>query len=299
MTNLCLALVLIGAIIMGCSILDYYRVLEYMKKQAYEKKIFNNKIYIASFIMMVFFFIGYIFTGFVIKNSEFHFDQLLISLIFFFGAIFVLCMVTVQWTMAKTISNKTTELIQSMIYSVEAKDLYTKGHSEHVFKLVVLFYNYLPQDIKSNINYTKLSDAALLHDIGKIGIPDGILNKPGKLNEEEWEIIRGHPKNAKSILEKTSYREISDMVLYHHERIDGNGYYKIPEHMIPLESKIIAIADTFSALYTDRVYRKKFPFDKAISILKEASGTQLDSKLVDIFCSIPEEEFNNASVDSI
>ncbi len=296
MKLLCLGLIFAGAIIMAYSIIRYYLTLGYMKNQNYEQKVFNNWIYGASFSMMVFFFIGYVGVGVTLLSSEFEAYYLMISMIFFFGALFVFCMVKVQRIMAETITDKTIETIQSMVSAMEAKDIYTRGHSEHVRNLVLLIYNYLPAQLKSKLNIEKLKDAAILHDVGKIGIPDNILNKPDRLTDEEYEIIKQHPKNAKSILEHTCYRDISDWILYHHERVDGKGYYNMPGHAIPFESKIIALADTFSALYTDRIYRKRFSLDKVLSILKESAGTQLDENLVDLFCSISPDEINGASV---
>jgi HD-GYP domain-containing protein (c-di-GMP phosphodiesterase class II) len=294
-----MTLIVLGAVIMAYSMFQYYRLLVYMNGQIYEKHTFHHWIYGASFMMMTFFLIGYVcvfamqLTG-AYDNDANNFT--LISLIFFFGAIFVLCMVNVQQKMTGTIAAKSLENIRSLIGSIEAKDKYTKGHSDHVYTLVELIYNHLPGDIKSQINLTKLKDAAVLHDIGKIGIPDSILNKPDKLNDEEYDIIKQHPQNGKVILENTSFREICDWVLYHHERVDGNGYYGIPGAAIPIEAKIIAIADTFSALYTDRSYRKKLPFERAISIIREAAGTQLDGALVDIFCSIDRGEIEKVSI---
>jgi HD-GYP domain-containing protein (c-di-GMP phosphodiesterase class II) len=296
MEILCFILVLSGAVVMGYSILEYNKVLRYMKTQTYEYNIFHNWIYVASFIMMLFFMVGYLVFAFTIFINVYNHNYLLVSFIFFFGAIFVLFMVNVQKTMSKTIVNMLNETIQSMIYSMEAKDFYTKGHSDHVSKLAELLYEHLPETLKRKIDFVKLKDAAMLHDIGKIGIPDGILNKPGRLTEDEYEIIRQHPENGRKILEKTAYRDICDIILYHHERIDGEGYYKIPENAVPPESKIISVADTFSALYTDRVYRKKLTFEKAISVLKEIAGTQLDKTLVAVFSNIPEYEIDKISI---
>jgi HD-GYP domain-containing protein (c-di-GMP phosphodiesterase class II) len=298
--TLSMLLIILGALIMAYSMVKYYRLLVYMNGQIYEKNTFHHWIYGASFAMMAFFLVGYIcvftmqLTGSYNNNNN---DFMLISVIFFFGAIFVLCMVNVQQKMTGAIATKSLENIRSLIGSIEAKDKYTKGHSDHVYMLVELVYNHLPPELKSKINLTKLKDAAILHDIGKIGIPDSVLNKPDKLNEEEYNIIKQHPQNGKIILENTSFREICDWVLYHHERVDGKGYYGISGDDIPIEAKIIAIADTFSALYTDRSYRKKLPFDKSISIIKEAAGTQLDSVLVDIFCGIDREEIEKVSIN--
>ena len=299
MKYLCLLLIFCGALILSISMLLYYRILSFMKSQTYDEHTFNHWIYGASFAMMSFFFIGYISVGMKVARSDYQPDLLLVSFIFFFGSLFVLCMVRVQQIMTTTITNKTIETIQSMIDAMEAKDVYTKGHSEHVYNLVEVICRHLPHDLRSKINPTKLKDAAMLHDIGKIGIPDGILNKPASLTTAEYAIVQQHPKNGKTILEKTSYRDISDWVLYHHERIDGLGYYKLPANAIPLEARIIALADTFSALYTDRVYRKRFSFSDSIEILRESAGTQLDAQLVDIFCGISPEEIRGASVSSL
>ncbi len=296
MQYLCFGLIFIGALIMSISIYSYYKTLLYMQKQTYDKNIFNQWIYGASLMMMIFFLIGYIGVSIVFVTGTYEPYFTLISFIFFFGAIFVFCMVKVQKMMSETITNKTTETIQSMVRTMEAKDVYTKGHSEHVHNLCVLMYQHLPHAVKDNINLVRLKDAAMLHDIGKIGVPDKILNKPGKLTVEEFEIITSHPKNGKEILESTCYRDICDWVLYHHERIDGTGYYKLPGIAIPIEAKIISVADIFSALYTDRVYRKKFTYEEAIDIIKKESGSSLDPVLVNIFCSIGKRQIDKASI---
>jgi len=246
--------------------------------------------------MMVFFFIGYIGVTVISATGLVISDFLLVSVIFFFGSIFVLCMVSGQKKMSGTIVRQTVETIHTMIGSIEAKDIYTKGHSEHVLRLVELIYQHLPDHIKNDINPVILRDAAMLHDIGKVGIPDVILNKPGKLTEDEWEIVRQHPRNGKILLEQTSFRDICDVVICHHERVDGKGYYGVPGDNIPIESRIIAIADTFSALNTDRVYRQRYSYHEAIAILKESAGTQLDAELVDVFCQISEQDIEKASI---
>lgn len=298
MQSLCLVLVFAGAAVLGTSMFLYFRVLQFMKGQTYDERTFNNWIYGASFAMMGFFFIGYVTVG-VRMIFDFRPSQLMVALIFFFGSLFVLCMVRVQQTMTRTITDKTTETIQSMVDAMEAKDMYTKGHSEHVYNLVDLIWRHLPAEMQAKINPTKLKDAAMLHDIGKIGIPDGILNRPGKLTDEEYEVVKQHPKNGLVILEKTSYRDIGEWVKFHHERVDGHGYYGLPVNAIPVEARIIAVADTFSALYTDRVYRKRFSLEKAEEILRECAGTQLDQQLVDIFCAIDPDEIRQASISSL
>lgn len=216
---------------------------------------------------------------------------LVVALIFFFGAIFVGAMVYALWIMNASLSKKNIELMELLVTSIEMKDLYTKGHSRHVCDIVELFYEYLPHKLRARISPAKVRDAALLHDIGKIGIPDAILNKPSKLDEKEWETMKLHPENGKFILTKTAFEEISDWVYYHHERMDGKGYYGIPAEQIPIEARMICIADAFSALNTDRVYRKRFSCQRTIEILSEASGTQFDPELLAYFKEMPHEDF--------
>ena len=134
--------------------------------------------------------------------------------------------------------------------------------------------------------------SAPLHDVGKINISDTILNKPGKLTTEEYDIMKTHTLIGKKIIDdavgtfddENYLKEARNMATYHHERWDGKGY---PEGLsgedIPLSARIMAIADVFDALISPRVYKDPFPFDKAISIIKENSGSQFDPKLVEVF----------------
>jgi HD-GYP domain-containing protein (c-di-GMP phosphodiesterase class II) len=194
------------------------------------------------------------------------------------------------------LTKRTREIIMTLVNTVEAKDKYTRGHSEHVANITELIYINLPNKTKKKINFSILMDAAVLHDVGKIGISESILNKPGGLTPEERQIIEEHPKIGRHILENTSYQSVAEILCYHHERIDGTGYYKLSADQIPLESKIISVADTFSTLFTDRVYRPKKTYKESIDILMSVAGTQLDKEIVRIFCSIPEHEIEAANV---
>lgn len=140
----------------------------------------------------------------------------------------------------------------------------------------------LPATFQRRINKEKLILAASLHDIGKIVTPFHILNKDGALTDEEWQIMQQHPSDGKTLLEGTPFAELGDWVLYHHERMDGRGYYGLKGEEIPLESRIIALADTFSALRTYRIYRPAQSITDAIRIMREAAGTQLDSLLLEL-----------------
>ena len=122
-------------------------------------------------------------------------------------------------------------------------------------------------------------------------MPEAILNKPAALTDEEWEIMKQHPKIGVKLLKPLkSFESINDWILYHHERVDGNGYYKKQNEEIPLAAKMIAIADTYSAIVMRRSYKKPRTHEDAVAIIKEVAGKQLDAELVNIFLSIPKEE---------
>nr|MCR4903364.1 HD domain-containing protein [Butyrivibrio sp.] len=137
-----------------------------------------------------------------------------------------------------------------------------------------------------------LIQAAPLHDIGKIAIPEDILNKPGKLNDEEFDIMKTHAFEGKKIIEKATenlpdagyLEEAADMAGYHHERWDGSGYpEKLSGEQIPLSARIMAVADVFDALVSKRAYKDSFSYEKSISIIKEEAGTHFDPLVVDAF----------------
>jgi len=133
-----------------------------------------------------------------------------------------------------------------------------------------------------------LNVAGNLHDIGKIGIPDSILLKPGRLTEEEFEIIKKHPLIGSNIIGHLGmWTDEQRIIRHHHERYDGNGY---PDRLIgqdiPLLSRILSVADVFDALTTDRAYRKKMPDDIAVNIIKENQGSQFDSEIASVFLEL-------------
>ena len=180
-------------------------------------------------------------------------------------------------------------LIQSFINVMEAKDSYTQGHSHHVNVIVGAIFDCLPKSLQRRIDKEKLILAASLHDIGKIVTPSRVLNKDGALSDEEWQAMRQHPSDGKALLDGTPFTELGDWVLYHHERMDGRGYYGLTGEEIPLESRIIAVADTFSALRTYRVYRPAKSIADTIRIMQEAAGAQLDPMMVEHFLTLGQE----------
>lgn len=132
----------------------------------------------------------------------------------------------------------------------------------------------------------------MLHDIGKIGINESILNKPGKLSEEEYEMVKLHPKMGADIIKGIKFLEPVVPIIYHHqERYDGKGYPDgIKGEQIPIGARIIAVLDTYDAMTTDRPYRKALSREAAIAEVKRCSGTQFDPQVVEVFLQILMEE---------
>lgn len=174
------------------------------------------------------------------------------------------------------------ESIQALASSIDAKDPYTKGHSERVttYSTTIAYALGLPSHIIKRVKI-----AALLHDIGKIGIMDSILQKPGTLNDDEFKEMQKHPILGANIMGSISkLRDIIPGMKHHHERHDGTGYPdKIKGDFIPLEAKIISIADTFDAMTTDRPYQKRMDPDEVVLKIIGWSGTRYDPKIVKAF----------------
>lgn len=186
--------------------------------------------------------------------------------------------------------NKTTSAnfntIKAFANAIEAKDTYTRSHCDRVTKYSVLIGEKMQLSYEELVN---LHYASILHDIGKIGIPDVILNKEGPLTNEEYAIIKKHPEIGYEIIKDVKFlRKIAEILLQHHERIDGNGY---PRGLIGKEidklAKIISVADSFDAMTSERNYRGK-PLLKNVAIkeLIDNRGTQFDQQVVDIFVQI-------------
>lgn len=172
--------------------------------------------------------------------------------------------------------------IESLVTALEAKDTYTFGHSSQVGIFAVAIakeFDVLEQELFS------IRIAALLHDIGKIGIPDQVLHKDGKPSEEEWLIIQQHPTiGAKILAGIPALSLVTGMVLHHHARWDGRGYpEKLAGEEIPFGARIIAVADSFQAMISDRPYRKGMETSVAVAEIRRCSGTQFDPAVVEAF----------------
>ncbi len=180
--------------------------------------------------------------------------------------------------------------IMAIAKTIEAKDTYTSGHSERVATCAEAIAQNLGWDEES---IQKLKFEALLHDIGKIGVPDNILNKPEALSDEEFNILKIHTSLGGEIL--GSIRTMPDLhegALYHHEKFDGTGYPTgLSGEAIPIEARIIAIADTYDAMAFNRKYRAKLSEDAIIAEFSRVRGTQFDPSLVDVFLEMLQNGF--------
>jgi putative nucleotidyltransferase with HDIG domain len=180
------------------------------------------------------------------------------------------------------------ETIMAFSEALEARDQYTAGHSRRVMEYSKSIGQRMKLD-KEDIEDLKRS--ALLHDIGKIGIPDIILKKKTKLTDEEYAVIKSHPETGAAILKYIkSFKHLVPAVYHHHERFDGDGYPDgIKDTAIPLHARIIAIADTFDAMTSSRSYRSALSFRTALSELERNKGIQFDPDIADIFIEILQE----------
>ena len=175
------------------------------------------------------------------------------------------------------------EILQKLAAALEVSDPYTHGHTRRVARHAesIARAMRLPQ-----ATVVKVRTAAAVHDVGKMHISDDVLNKPGKLSDEEFEIMKLHSVHGAEMVDAVGDPELTALVRHHHERIDGRGYPdRLAGEDIPLGARIIAVADTFDAITSSRVYRSATHHRKAIEILKKEAGSQLDEQAVEAFLS--------------
>lgn len=175
--------------------------------------------------------------------------------------------------------------IESLVKTIDAKDSYTRGHTGRVSKYTLAIGRELGWDQE------KLRQAyigTLFHDIGKIGIPDHVLNKKGKLTKEEYELMKSHVTIGYEILKDIPrLKDVFDYVLCHHERWDGRGYPRgLAGEQIPLEGRVVCVADSFDAMISNRSYRNALPVSKAVEELVNGAGSQFDLQIVEIFIGL-------------
>ena len=186
------------------------------------------------------------------------------------------------------------QLSKTFAKCIDIKDTYTNGHSFRVAK----YTKWIAEKMGySEARVEEFYNIALLHDIGKIGIPDKILNKPEGLDDEEYQIMKSHAEKGYEIL--SDFSEIDPELAYgagyHHERFDGKGYPRgISGEEIPEVAQIIAVADMFDAMYSTRPYREKMPLKTVVDEIKKCAGSQLNPKIVDVFMELYQEHvFDN------
>lgn len=279
-----------GASIMVYTTVQYRKLLRYHRETTYKNLKNSERTEKFSLVMLYLFTALYLVEFLAALTRKPEPLYLFTITVLLLGSIFVYCAVRAQRDMTARLYDKTLEIMRTFVNAIEMKDSYTKGHSEHVSWVVSLLYDTLEDDLKQRINKPKLLDAALLHDCGKISVEDAVLNKAAKLSQKDLASLKTHPLTGKKMLDDTCFCDISDWVLYHHERMDGKGYYGLEGEDIPMEARMIAVADTYSALSTDRVYRSRTPNEMVAEIMREAAGTQLDPMLVDCFMKINPKE---------
>lgn len=178
--------------------------------------------------------------------------------------------------------------IKSIAFALDAKDKYTHGHSMRVTLYSLALAKKL--DLPDNL-LEEIETAGLLHDIGKIAIPEKILLKPGKLTDEEFDVIKSHPELGEKLVKSVEKLGlISNWLKHHHERYDGRGYPdKLSGEEIPVSARIIAIADTYDAMTSNRAYRNALSHQDAINEIERCSGSQFDPNLAKVFIEIQDE----------
>lgn len=176
--------------------------------------------------------------------------------------------------------------LENLMAALDLRDVETLGHSRTVAKYSLVMAEIL--GIKDKIILDNIRKGALLHDVGKIAIPDSILKKPARLTAPEWEKIKLHPSLGFGLIKEIKLlKEVGNIILYHHERYDGNGYPKgLKRGNIPLEARIFALADALDAITSHRPYRKERDFLTANKEIQKNYGKQFDPKVVDAYCSL-------------
>jgi putative nucleotidyltransferase with HDIG domain len=181
-----------------------------------------------------------------------------------------------------------TEFVASISSAVDARDVYTAGHSRRVSDDSVAIARVMNLS-RRDVQIVRVG--ALLHDVGKIGVPDEVLQKSGPLTGEEFELVKQHPSIGKRILEKVeAFRDYVPVVELHHENHDGSGYpWGLEGESIPIAARVVHVADAYDAMVTDRPYRKGLGHGAAIEILKANAGTQFDPQVVTAYvsCAVP------------
>jgi response regulator RpfG family c-di-GMP phosphodiesterase len=194
-----------------------------------------------------------------------------------------------RFELVQSLRLKDEAIYRSLSQAIELKDHYTRGHCDRVVEYSMALGKRMGLSQETLIH---LEHGAMLHDCGKIGVPEATLNFPGKLNSEQMDVIRKHPDWGGEVARAAGMHQITvNIVLYHHEHYNGNGYPTgLAGDDIPLEARIVAVADVYDALASDRPYRKAMPPEVALREFLSMSGTVLDPVIVDNFLEIVKEQ---------
>lgn len=285
-------MIALGIVIMMANILGYLRFLQNLRDVISAS---NDRGRLWKFLVLLLlgsFFIGYLcIVGFC--HPDFMTACILLG-----GSVFVAVMLALLFHLIDSIKENCLSIMEVLVGMIESRDPNLDGHSRHVQSLTMLLFGCLPGELRSGINPVSLEYAALLHDVGKLGIPESVLHKPGKLTEGEWQLIKDHPRLGVQFLKPLkSFRDILPWILYHHEHVDGSGYYGVPGALIPVAARVIAVCDTYSAIVMRRAYKEPHSHEIAMKIITEAAGTQLDQYLVQVFAAIPQNKLERCLPD--
>lgn len=193
-----------------------------------------------------------------------------------------------RYELIQSLSAEDETVYLSLAQTVELKDPYTKGHCDRVARYAVALARAagLDDELVSDIKH-----GSWLHDCGKIGVPESVLNFPGSLSEDDLETVMQHPRWGSEVARQACMSDaVINIILYHHERFNGKGYPSgLRGDDIPVEARIVAIADVFDALYSERPYRKAYDFERVMEIMHEMTADHFDPRLVELFLPIAEE----------
>ena len=210
-------------------------------------------------------------------------SQLMVIFVLFLAACFILWVVVDDWEkIAKNLSDTYDLTLSGWGQALEFRDRETEGHSQRVVEMTVALARRLGIPEK---NLDHIRRGALLHDIGKMAVPDAILLKKGPLSEDEWKVVNMHPVHARKLLENIPYLKMAREIPYsHHERWDGSGYPEgLSKEEIPFSARIFAVVDVWDALISDRPYHQAWPEEKAREYIRDQSGILFDPQVVKAF----------------
>jgi HD-GYP domain-containing protein (c-di-GMP phosphodiesterase class II) len=187
------------------------------------------------------------------------------------------------------------DMVKTLAFVVEAKDPSTRAHLERTHDYATVLARMVDADLGDD---QRLRYGFLLHDVGKIGVPEAILNKPGPLDEEEWLIMRAHPEiGVQMVVGIKSLGPAVEVIRCHHERWDGNGYpAALRGEEIPLSARVFSVCDAFDAMTSDRPYRSAMPYEQAVEQIRAGAGSQFDPDMAAAFVSIRNLEEIHASL---